>query len=572
MRIYIIILLFIISINPSFSQNSFANLANSDKYKKGINVEYGNQTIIMNQESSHFDYLSQKRESIFSSKELSGLKIKLVSEITYLNDHLVLQHQIELSSADKLEQNLTVFFPVRSLDRFDKIMMPLKNGVIYESGKTEDTQIASYRCAGKPEKYTQDIALPMVICTKDEKGTAVLTDPYFTSLYDKGIIRWTYPKEVGLEDSIERRTIIEIEGVSSIDEGMNMYYQTILKDVPAGPDWIKDIAMISYDYMSDDGKGWYNDIDTLVTLIPLVDRKKVALCLHGWYDIVGRYCFNEKTGKLDETWINRIRGINLSLADLHRRIAYAKERGFTVLMYFADGVLSSKGLDDFDKKDVLEEGGWNGPDVIGGPYHKNIVRSRVTDFYKNYAKALFTEFAPQVEGFVWDETFYIQTGNLGTKLYPGYLDRTQMRLIKEISAILHSIAPDKAFFTSDCIGDDQYFNNVPPYALVADGCYQDSHNWPSFWSYGIFPNYRNVIWSCNWYPLTNFRYNVFGVYAYNTPVVFTNGWGDNRGFSEMNAEERSNFIKLFNYRNKLRTKLKGLYSLPPYFEFVSSKI
>ena len=222
MRIYIIILLFIISINPSFSQNSFANLANSDKYKKGINVEYGNQTIIMNQESSHFDYLSQKRESIFSSKELSGLKIKLVSEITYLNDHLVLQHQIELSSANKLEQNLTVFFPVRSLDRFDKIMMPLKNGVIYESGKTEDTQIASYRCAGKPEKYTQDIALPMVICTKDEKGTAVLTDPYFTSLYDKGIIRWTYPKEVGLEDSIERRTIIEIEGVSSIDEGMNM--------------------------------------------------------------------------------------------------------------------------------------------------------------------------------------------------------------------------------------------------------------------------------------------------------------------------------------------------------------
>ncbi|MCX6223624.1 MAG: hypothetical protein NTV01_02525, partial [Bacteroidia bacterium] len=454
-----------------------------------------------------------------------------------------------------------------TLDNFDKVLMPLKSGIIYQSDNGTDTKIASYRCAGKPEKYAKDIALPIIICTTGNQGTAVMTDPYFTTLYDKGTIRWTYPKEVGLEDSVERRTILEVEGLSDLDEGMSMYYQTILKDVPAGPAWMKDIAMISYDYMSDDGKGWYLDIDILTTLIPLADRRKVALCLHGWYDIVGRYCFNNKTGKLDKTWTNRIRGMELSLADLHRRIAYAKDRGFTVLMYFADGVLSSKGLPDFNKDEVLEEGGWNGPDVIGGPYHKNIASETVAGFYRNYAKALFREFAPEVAGFVWDETFYIKAGTLGTKLYPGYLDRTQMRLVKEIASILHSIAPDKAFFTSDCIGEEEYFSDVPPYALLADGCYQDSHNKPSFWSYGIFPNYRNVIWSCNWTPLTNFRYTVFGVYAYNTPVVFTNGWGDDRGFSEMSLEERSNFIRLFNYRKQFNTKLKGLYALPPYFEF-----
>jgi hypothetical protein len=191
----------------------------------------------------------------------------------------------------------------------------------------------------------------------------------------------------------------------------------------------------------------------------------------------------------------------------------------------------------------------------------------VEDFYRNYAKALFSEFAQQVDGFVWDETFYIKAGNLGTRQYPGYIDRTQMMLVKEISAILHSFAPDKAFFTSDCIGEEDYFSDVPPYALMADGCYQDSHNKPSFWSYGIFPNYRNILWSCNWTPLTNFRYTVFGVYAYNTPVVFTNGWGDDRGFSEMTIEERASFISLFNYRKQFFTKLKGLNSIPPYFEF-----
>jgi hypothetical protein len=142
-----------------------------------------------------------------------------------------------------------------------------------------------------------------------------------------------------------------------------------------------------------------------------------------------------------------------------------------------------------------------------------------------------------------------------------------MRLIKEIAAILHSIAPERAFFTSDCIGEKPSTGDVPPYALLADGCYQDSWNEPSYWSFGIFPNYRNVIWSCNWRPLANFRYTAFGVYAYNTPVVFTNGWEEDRGFSEMTLDERADFINLFNYRKQSRTKLKGLASLPPYFEF-----
>lgn len=543
-------------------------ISNAGLYKpRTIIVKYGNQTVEFYQTSSRFDYIGQRRESLYGGKELPQLKIRVSSSVFYLEQHTVLQHEIELSSSGKLDRDLTINFPVKALDSFINVVMPLKNGVIHLSDIANDNKIAGYRCAGKPEKYSNDLALPLIICLNGDGGTAVMTDPYFTSLYDRGNIRWTYPKEVGLEDSIEKRTIIEADGISDLDAAMSMYYQTILKDVPAGPGWMKDIAMISYDYMSDNGKGWYNDIDTLVKYIAPADRKKIALCLHGWYDSVGRYCFNEKTGTLDGTWTNRIRGIELTLADLHRRIAYAKEKGFRVLMYFADGVLSGKGLPDFNAGFVMEEGGWNGPDVIGGPYHKNIACESVSDFYRNYAKALFSEFAQQADGFVWDETFYVKAGNIGTDRYRGYVDRRQMRLVRELSAILHSFGQDKAFFTSDCIGEEEYFNDVPPYALLADGCYQDSHNRPSFWSYGIFPNYRNVIWSCNWTPLTNFRYTVFGVYAYNTPVVFTNGWGDDRGFSEMSADEKNKFITLFNYRKQFQTELKGLFSLPPYFEF-----
>ena len=544
--------------NPKAHDNSQVYLPDT------ITVQYGNDRIEMAQTSYQFDIQTQRSLSAYSGKKFTDLKIALVTEVSYIHTNKVVKYEIEISSAVKLKEDLCVSFPVKALENFDHIFMPLKNGTICEKDRLPDQKIASYRCAGIPEKYSNDLAIPMIIAIKGEKGTSICTDPYFTSLFETGAIKWRYPKKVGLEDKIEKRTIILVDGVDNIDSGMDFSYQTVLKDVPPGPDWAKDIAMISYDYMSDKCRGWYNDIDTLTKITTPEDRRKIALCLHGWYDIVGRYCFDEETGKLDKKWNNRITKMDLSLEDLHDRIIYAKKRGYRVLMYFADGVLSSKGLPDFKPEDVLEEGGWNGPDVLGGPYHRNIASKRHADFYRNYARALFTEFGPEVDGFVWDETFYIQAGNLGTESFPGYIDRIQMRLIRELTSMLHTFGPDKAFLTSDCIGPS-WSKDVPPYALVSDGTYQDSHSNPHFWSYGIFPNYRNTLWSCNWDPIKYFEFTVFGVYAYNTPVVFTNGWGDDKGFSEMTPKEKSDFLQLFDYRKQFRTKLKAFHTLPLYY-------
>lgn len=577
MKIISEILLLCFLWNPAIVQDRYHKENVQGNNAELIRVQYGGQILKLRETSTIPDYPGNRREICFTGSQILPLRIKISFDTMYQNNHQIAGHHIEISCSKKLTQDITITYSIKELYDYDSLMMPLKNGIICQASNSGDVKIASYRCAGKNEKYDADLALPLVVGKKQRRDFAILADPYFTTLFQKGSIQWTYPREVGLEDPIESRTILVIDGLSSIDDGMNMYYQTILKDVPPGPDWIRDIAMISYDYLSDEGRGWYNDIDTLVTLIPLEDRNKVALCLHGWYDIVGRYAFNQETGKMDKHWMNRIRGISMSLEDLHHRINYAKERGFRVLMYFADGLLSSKGLPDYKGQEGLaNEYLWNGPDILGGPYIRNLTIPENYQFYIKYATALFNEFAKDADGFVWDETLYTHSGNTGTKQQPGYVDRTMMRLVKEVASILHSTAKNKAFFTSDDIEEEKLTppsirRNIPPYALFADGCYQDSWCEPSFWSYGIFPNYRNVIWSCNWKPITNFHYTVFGVYAYNTPVVFTNGWGEDRGFSEMTEQERSNFIRLFNFRKQYRTRLKGFHSLPPFFDFKSNQ-
>ncbi len=529
-----------------------------------IDILYGAKSVKMNRESTSVDYLNNKKRANYSNKSIPGINIKLTTSINYVSNKKVKEHLIEITSKQKLTEDLTIRFPVKSLKDIKHALMPMKNGTVRKESIVGE-QIASYRCAGKQEKYKNELALPLLLSETDGKKVVVLTDPYFSSSYEKGFIGWCYPKEVGLEDAIERRTIYEMEDVNDMDEGMEAYYQTVLKDVPPGPDWTKDIAMISYDYMSDNGKGWYNDIDTLTKLTAREDRHKIALCLHGWYDIVGKYSFNEKEGKMYDKWTNQIRGIELTLSDLHQRIDYAKKRGFKVLMYYADGVVSSKGLPDYKESEAIFGTLWNGPDVLNGSYLRNIAFERQANFFRNYAKALFTEFAAEVDGFVWDETFYITAGNTGTEHKRGYLPRTQMRLVKEITAMLHSFGPNKAFFTSDIISSGHF--DAPPYSLMADGTYQDSGCEPYYWPFGIFPNYRNVFWSCNWFPASKFRYTVFGVQAYHTPVVFTNGWGDDKGISELSPDERKDFMRLFDYRKQYRTDLKYFETFPPYYDF-----
>jgi len=57
------------------------------------------------------------------------------------------------------------------------------------------------------------------------------------------------------------------------------------------------------------------------------------------------------------------------------------------------------------------------------------------------------------------------------------------------------------------------------------------------WQYGIFANYRNVLWSCNWNPVKNFEWTTLGVKTFGDPVAISNGWGESKGISQYSEQE-----------------------------------
>jgi hypothetical protein len=70
-------------------------------------------------------------------------------------------------------------------------------------------------------------------------------------------------------------------------------------------------------------------------------RRHVMVCLHGYYDYLGRYTFNARARRLDDRWIaydNQARPLAMSKAELRRRIRLVKSFGFRCGLYFADSL------------------------------------------------------------------------------------------------------------------------------------------------------------------------------------------------------------------------------------------
>jgi hypothetical protein len=139
-----------------------------------------------------------------------------------------------------------------------------------------------------------------------------------------------------------------------------------------------------------------------------------------------------------------------------------------------------------------------------------------------------------------------------------------MRLTREIAGLIkdHNRRHGRqiAFLTSDDLGTGDRPN--APYALVSHGTFQDSWCEPKAWSFGVFANYRNVLWSCCWWPVTKWGWVEFGVREHQAPVAISNGWGNDKGFSEMTPAQQNRVIQLFNWRKKHPTRLHWFDSLP----------
>lgn len=540
------------------------------------------------------DNLSLNFEYQFSGDESFSLQYAVSLED--LPGNLVaLRQSIKIRSSKRIVDDVKLILPRNLQLPFQnrKVFVPLKNGIGRLKPITgfESADEYAYSMAGSHQSRgkTQPLAIPLVDESADGTNLhlSFCTDPFFSSYIFLPCGDWmgefncVYLGTVGFQGT-EERTFFTVPHQGDSRTAMDVFYAAALSDVKPGPAWLHDIAMVDYDYLSKNGRGWFADIDALSRLINPPDRHKVFLALHGWYDYVGRYTFNPGSRALARRWtafpsaleprvqalgdhprrpgvygwrkrsVAKMRPVPMSIADVHHRIQYARNRGFRVGLYYADGTNACQGLADiFDPEKVLHWGGWVGPDTKGETYAQNPLHPGVRSFYLSYMDALLEEYGKDVDGFIWDETFTVASSDLGPSPYTGYASRAMMTLVRDVASKVASFSPRLAFFTSDDIGVSYGCDSNAPYSIVAHGTYQDSACAPVAWPYGLFPNYRNVLWSCNWAPVTRFEYTRYGVETFDAPVAISNGAnGDDMGISDMRPEMQKRVVDLFEKRKR----------------------
>ncbi len=346
----------------------------------------------------------------------------------------------------------------------------------------------------------------------------------------------------------EQRTLALEFHRQGTDRTLRCFYRTI-PEIEPGAGWTQGIHLAYYDYLSENGQGWFKDLQTLADRIPPANRGLVAACLHGWYDYFQQYAYDHAAGKLLEKWtaFPGTRKVPMSLEEMHKRIRFAKGLGFRVLLYFADGTNSDSGAPQFHKEFVLKDAagntfpGWKGPDSLGQPLMMDPGVPELRDWYRGYLKALLDEYSRDVDGFVWDETFYIRPNFIShTRPEPAHADRAMMRLVSELTRMVQerqAVNPDLVFLASDL--------GATNYSLVAHGTYQDSAMEERHWGPSLFANYRNCLWSCNWFPLGHAKENEIAADKYGLPQGVSNGWGDDCGPNRMPAALLDAVLKRF---------------------------
>jgi hypothetical protein len=423
-------------------------------------------------------------------------------------------------------------------------------------------------------KEVARLALPVV--QLDQKGAwraALSSDCRFSSLFSvsavdgatvQGVVRYRYAcSQVPLKGTETRHFGLWLAPPPPADEpfgkSIDSLFWLMLPDVPPGPKWLHEIAMVSYDYLSDDGQGWEKDVNELARLLKPEERHRVALCFHGWYESLGGYSYDDATGKMKTEWtaMGRTRKVHLTQEEMKRRLRLAKQLGFRVMLYFGDGVIQDSkspsagcyypewNYEDANGKRIT---GWEGPDTWGTTYVRNPAHPEVVAWYGRYLKALLNAYGPEVDGFTWDETFQIRLGVIAHKPEPAYCDRGMMDLIAGLRRQVKAYDAEKVFLASDCVGPDEPGWGNVNYAMMADGTFQDSWCKPDCWSFGFFPNWRNTFWSCIWAAESHFSWMRWGVETFGTPVSISNGYGDDQGPSEWKPRYRDAVLELFQKR------------------------
>jgi hypothetical protein len=523
----------------------------------------------------------------YAPKAPNGAQIHIVQDVDLVDKGSgwlltdVFQISAEAPIGDDLEIRRFYTLPAGMAAR---AVAPLKNGWAREIAPMAEVLNLEYRLGNAMTGSDgTELALPVLAFPGAGASDAVIVmDPRYSSLFRYRVIsgvpelsvHYRYASGTILLENPEQRTTclwVPKKGFNGnlFETGVDQFFLNALPDVPPGPKWLHDIALVDYDYLSENGNGWEKDVAELAKLLAPEERKRAVLCFHGWYDAIGTYCYDASAKRMLDNWtaMARTRKVPMTKDDVRRKLRLAREQGFRVLMYFGDGLLQDSGTPgyrpewDYTAPDGKKITGWEGPDTWDKTYARNPANPDVAQWYEDYLGALIEAYGADVDGFVWDETFYIKTGMTTLKPAPAYCDRAMMRLVKTLAQKVHAFDPEKVFLSSDDIGVSG-LGDVPGYAMVAHGTYQDSWCHPVAWSFGLFPNWRNVLWSCNWKPFSGFGNSKWGVENFGTPVAISHGWGEDRGVAEWKPQERDRILGLFRERLAMKDRVRYLTKDP----------
>jgi hypothetical protein len=437
-------------------------------------------------------------------------------------------------------------------------------------GWGQEVPVAAFDCAsydlaghGVAPRCTP-LALPLLDLDLGQGWRlAVFTDPLFSSTFvahrgqgEVGLaLSWRWPGERVPLARQERRVYLHLHRGGPAEALDAFLRLTAVSRVPA---WLDSIRLVYFDYLSDGGRGWYRDLDALARRIPEAERGAVAVTLHGWYDRLGAYAYDERADRLLDHWPalpgRYGRRQVMSVAEVRHRLAYARGLGFRALLYFADGVC----IDTATRRGAATPAElgicpWSGPEVEGRLLRQSPADPEVRSWFRCYLEALLAAFGDTIDGLVWDETFWIRRGAVSTSPGPALAAPAMLTLTRELTERVEAFDRDLAFLVSDNIGLAEGID-APPNALMAHGTFQDSECDRRGWSWGLLPSWRKPLWSVLWSARSRFDDLRDGVLRAGAPVSLSNGWADDEGPAEMPAERLDEALRLFRWLGRNRPR------------------
>ena len=345
----------------------------------------------------------------------------------------------------------------------------LSAGAIGQFLMSESSTTACPECAGIA---VEQLALPMVTLTQayNRRRLSLIADPYFSTAFvpiasssnSSGFFfRWVFNTARTIVSNATANNVTTARGErpfrrrfgavlhegSSWEDDISRFYDVALPQIPAAPAWTKQISLSSFDFLTNNGSTWAQDVEWYSSKLSREDRNRLVFAQQGWYDVIGDYSYDYASDSFESTWIfspnsprfNASAGkwdcstchsccngpggtpeiwpLPWSVAQVRASYKLAQDAGIRTIHYFGDGLAICKTSKRYTAGGVATLDNMGGylvsgtsdcvcPEGSGGHNCNTILNPldpAVRDWFLQYMRALLRTFGDVIDGFVWCE-------------------------------------------------------------------------------------------------------------------------------------------------------------------------